>query len=358
MSVKPQKAAADIKSWAIECGFDLVGIAQPRASAYAAAFQKWISAGKHGEMAFLARNIEERLDLLKKFPWARSALCVALSYWQPLENSGPPVPGSDNAGAENGLSGKIARYAWGRDYHRVMDAKLKRLEQRIRTAFSLHTPDLQIRAYCDTGPIVEREFAAGAGLGWIGKHTLLIHPQHGSWFVLGELVLSLDLTPDTPLPDHCGTCTRCIDACPTAAISSGPVRSVDARRCISYLTLEHRGDIAVEFQEPMRGAEFLVGCDICQEVCPFNGAENPQRQPLRTHEPDFAPVPPAPKFSIEKILAWQESDWDQLTRGRALRRAKFPMWQRNAAILNGSAPGGEEPGPNGESPDDPTAFTP
>lgn len=184
---------------------------------------------------------------------------------------------------------------------------------------------MQVRAYVDTGPLLERELAANAGLGWIGKHTLLIHPRQGSYFLLGELILSEELEPDSPMPNHCGTCTRCIDACPTDAITP---YSVDARKCISYLTIEHRAAIAEEFHGPMRDAGFVIGCDICQEVCPFN------RAPLVSREPDFVPRAPAPEISLRQILEWQEQEWDILTRGRATRRVKFPMWQRNARILS------------------------
>jgi len=331
MAPTPQDAAT-IKSWAHELGFDLVGIARPGISAYAGAYQDWIAAGKHGEMAYLARNIDERLDLTRKFSWAKSVLCVAISYWREQEES-------EAQSAETGRSGKIARYAWGRDYHRMFEHKLKKLEARIRTVFAPGNPDLQIRPYCDTGPLLERELAARAGLGWIGKHTLLIHPEHGSWFLLGELVLSLDLPADSSLPDHCGTCTRCVDACPTNAIRAdaapGSTRSVDARRCISYLTLEHRGPIAPEFETPMRDAAYLAGCDICQQVCPFNGAQSSIRSPMPARDPDFSAHPPAPSIPLQQVLAWQEADWDQLTRGRAFRRAKLPMWQRTAKILAG-----------------------
>ena len=300
-------------------GFERVGVARPGASAYGEAFRAWLAAGKQGEMAFLSRQVEERLDVRKKFPWARSVLCVGLSYGQESVASGQMAEDGPKVG------GRIARYAWGRDYHKVVEGKLKRLERRVRGALG---GEMEIRAYVDTGPLLERELAAWAGLGWVGKNTLLIDPRHGSWFVLGELVMSVELEADGPIADHCGTCTRCIEACPTRAITP---YSVDARVCISYLTLEHRAAIPAALRGPMRQAGYLIGCDICQEVCPFN---NPGR-PILTAEPDFAARPPAPAVPLAEVLAWQEQEWDILTRGRAGRRAKYEMWKRNARVLGG-----------------------
>ncbi len=319
----PHHAAESVACWPAAQGFELVGIApaQPATHSRSQYRRHGFAAGPStAAMEYLARDPDGRLDLPKKFPWVKSILCVALAYWSPeaLESTG-----------DKSDEGRIARYAWGRDYHKVIEAKLKRLEKSIRALFE-KAPDaapaepLQIRAYCDTGPILERELAVRAGLGWIGKHTLLIHPRHGSWFLLGELLLSLELTPDDPMGDHCGTCQRCIEACPTHAITP---HAVDATRCISYQTLENRGTIPADMHAPMRQAGFIVGCDICQEVCPFN------RQPLPAQESSLAPREPAPSVSLQTILAWEEKDWDQQTRGRAFRRTKLPMFQRNARIL-------------------------
>jgi epoxyqueuosine reductase len=324
MSDTPFERAATVKAFARELGFDLVGIARPDASAYRDAYRAWVAAGKMGEMQYLARDVEERLDLRRRFPWVKSVVCVALAYWQEHH---------DTANGTAEPTGKIARYAWGRDYHKVMESKLKKLERHVRAAFE--TPvtrvappaggeKLEVRFYADTGPMLERELAARAGLGWVGKNTLLIHPRHGSWFVLGEMMLSVELAPDEAIGDHCGTCRRCVEACPTEAI--GPY-SVDARKCISYVTLEHRGEIGEELEGAMGEAGFLVGCDICQEVCPFN------RRPLATREGDFAVREPAPAVSLEEVLGWEEQEWDKLTRGRATRRAKFSMWKRNAEVV-------------------------
>jgi len=319
----PHTASEAIKAFALGEGFDLAGIAraEPSGQREARAYREWIAAGKHGSMEYLAKNLEERADLTKKFPWAKSVLSVAISYYQEVEAT------------EQVGEGKVARYAWGRDYHKVIEGKLKRLERRVREAFVPGAGEtaLEIRTYCDTGPISERELAAMAGLGWIGKNTLLLNPRHGSYFLLGEMILSLELAPDERMAEHCGTCTRCIEACPTEAIMPW---SVDARKCISYHTLEHRGAIDPVLHEAIREAGYVIGCDICQEVCPFNG------RPLVTREADFAVRAPAPAIGLEQVIAWQEQEWDILTRGRAHRRAKFEMWKRNAGIVRGEAGGG------------------
>ncbi|HUO06852.1 MAG TPA: tRNA epoxyqueuosine(34) reductase QueG [Phycisphaerae bacterium] len=310
----PHSLSSLLKRLALDTGFTLAAISRAKPSAHPDAYHQWIADKKHGEMHYLATAIDHRLDISQKFPWARSILSLALAYHQPT----PPQDSS----LKTQDSGKIARYAWGRDYHKILEAKLRILERTLRTALP-HT-DIIARAYVDTGPLLERELAANAGLGWIGKHTLLIHPTYGSFFLLGELVLNLDAEPDSPIPDHCGTCTRCIQACPTHAITP---YSVDATKCISYLTLEHRSEIPEEFHAPMRDANFIAGCDICQDVCPFN------RKPLPASDPDLVPRAPAPQISLQQILDWQEQDWDIMTRGRAFRRAKHPMWQRTAKIL-------------------------
>lgn len=314
MAKTPFEMSGLLKTLARDAGFELVGLARAEASAYGEAYRSWIAAGEHGAMEYLARGIEDRVDITKKFPWAKTILCVGLAYWQEM----PPAPEDVQLPA-----GKIARYAWGRDYHKVIEGKLRAIERRLRETFG---EELLARSYTDTGPILEREFAARAGLGWVGKNTLLIHPYEGSWFLLGEMVLNVEAEPDSPIGQHCGTCTRCIDACPTDAIT--PYR-VNGAKCISYLTLEHRGEVAPEFHGPMAAAGFVVGCDICQEVCPFN------RRPLALQEPDFAVKGPAPAVGLAQILAWQEAEWDVMTRGRAFRRAKHPMWVRNASILLG-----------------------
>lgn len=310
-----------VKELALGCGFNLVGIGPLEASRYGEEYQQWLAAGKQGEMKYLAQQVEARLDPLSKWPWARSVVVVALAYFQD-EPKGGDKQNEAVVGGGRGEMGRIARYAWGRDYHRVMDTKLRQLERAIRQR--LAPADFQVRACCDTAPIMEREVAARAGIGWVGKNTLLIHPLKGSWFVLGELITSLELAFDKPMPKHCGTCTRCIEACPTEALTPW---HLDARRCLSYLTLEHRGAIGVEFVPAMAEAGFIAGCDICQEVCPFN------HDPLSLTELDLRLQPPAPAVNLAEVRSWTELEWDKATRGHAHRRAKFAMWQRNADIL-------------------------
>jgi epoxyqueuosine reductase len=345
----PHSLAALAKSLALTLGFDLVGISRPQPSPpdRAAFYRNWLATGQHASMIYLQRNAEDRLDPAAKFPWAKSILSLALSYYQDVPSATPtprypdtptlpPPPLSTTPTLRHPDTpilppeGKVARYAWGRDYHKVFDHRLAQLEKSLRAHLPPELAAFKARTYSDTGPLLERELAARAGLGWIGKHTLLIHPKHGSFFLLGELLLSLDLAPDSPIADHCGTCTRCIQACPTAAITP---YAVNAAKCISYHTLENRGEIPPEFHAPMAQAGFLIGCDICQDVCPFN------RRPLPTREADFAPRPPAPTISLPLIQRRAEQDWDIATRGRATRRAKHPMWLRNAHIL-AETPGG------------------
>jgi epoxyqueuosine reductase len=312
-----------VESLAREVGFDLVGIAAPDASRWGDAYRQWVAAGKHGRMDYLAKNLDDRLEPQRRFPWLKSVICVGLAYWTGAETGKPAAEPLGSVAPEGKATAKIARYAWGRDYHKVVTKKLETLEKRLRKAIDV---PFDARIYVDTGPLLEREFALRAGLGWIGKHTLLIHPKHGSFFVLGEMLTSLELPFDTAMTDHCGTCTRCIQACPTEAITP---YSVDATKCISYQTLENRGDLPAELNEAMAAANFLIGCDICQDVCPFN------RAPLPTREADFAPQAPAPLVSLPQVQALDEHEWDKLTRGKAHRRAKLFMWQRNAGILAG-----------------------
>ena len=208
-------------------------------------------------MGYLERRVEERLDPARVLPEARSVLCVALNYYQ----GEAPDPSWR----------PVARYAWGRDYHDVIGPRLERLAAHLAEAAGARS-----RGYVDTGPVLERDLAARAGLGWIGKNTMLLHPRLGSWFFIGVLLTTAELAHDQPLADRCGTCRACLDACPTGAFVAPYV--LDARRCVSYLTIEHRGDIAPEAHAGMAGWQF--GCDICQDVCPWNRkAPSPERRP-------------------------------------------------------------------------------
>src|SRR5215218_863202 len=223
LPINREQLAADIKLRAHSLGFDLVGICDALPSAYRDYYRQWLADGSAGTMEYLQRRFEERTDVSTYMPGARSVVCVALNYHVPLENA-----------VSNDARGKIARYALGDDYHELIKSRLYELADFIRAA----APDAQTRCGVDTAPIMEKELAARAGVGWIGKNTCLINPHIGSWVLLGEVITTLDLPLDRPETDHCGSCTRCIDACPTQAITA-PYQ-LDARRCISYLTIEHR----------------------------------------------------------------------------------------------------------------------
>jgi epoxyqueuosine reductase len=240
------------KALALQVGFDLAGIARADAPRELAFLSEWVARGRAGEMAYLTTQVRKRSDLRAAFPWARSVLSVALQYDSPHPYSGDASPDR----------GWISRYAWGDDYHDVMRVMLTRLVERLRA----EAGPFESRLYVDTGPVVERAFAAAAGLGAWGKNTCLLHPRLGSWFFLGEIALELDLPADAPLPDMCGSCTACLDACPTGAFPAP--YELDATRCISYLTIELKGAIP----EDLRGGlgRHVFGCDVCQDVCPWN----------------------------------------------------------------------------------------
>ncbi len=298
-------------------------------------------------MAYLKEHLEIRLDVQKLLPGARAVICVADVYAGPEAYEGP---GKDAALTPRGAGeARLARYGLGRDYHKVIKKRLHRLVDDLTAAH----PNEQFRTTTDTAPIFERDFAVAAGLGWIGKHTLVLDRRIGSWFLLGCVVTTLDLqatpaaslTPDppatVPMPEGCGTCTRCIDACPTDAIAATPgAIALNATRCISYLTLEHRGPIDTALQPDM--GRWIGGCDVCQEVCPFNGG--PIDVPVN---PAYAPAPQRIDLQLVDILGWDESDRATILMGSALKRMKLWMLHRNALIAAGNALGAEEG--NGES---------
>lgn len=337
---------------AMALGFGLVGIAPAGPSPHIEHVRRWIAQGRHGEMGYLKEHLETRLDPDKLLAGARTVICVADKHPESTELK-PQGPGP---------YGRIARYAFGNDYHKSMKKRLHKLADALAEAH----PSERFRSTVDTAPILEREFAAQAGLGWIGKHTLLIHPRYGSYFLLGTIVTTMNLRttedaeypePTIPPTDHCGTCTRCIDACPTGCISATDPRSVDATRCISYLTLEHRNEIDPSLHGPM--GNWIAGCDVCQEVCPHNrdrstgigdrevefidkvDAPNIAQSRLRLSapplHPDHNPRPPAPALSLLQILDWNEDDRREVFKGSALKRIKLGMLKRNALIALGNA---------------------
>ncbi len=299
--------ALRIKERAIELGFDLVGIAPAGPSVYGDFLRSWLGAGRAGEMAYLERRVEERIDPGTYFPGAKSVVCVAMNYHAPLK----PRPAGEIA-----ARGRIARYALGDDYHDVMKPRLHALADFIRQI----APESQTRAAVDTAPILERELAMRAGIGWIGKNTCVINEGVGSWIFLGEVLTTLELPADVPSEDHCGSCRRCLDACPTGALTEA--YEIDARRCISYLTIEHPGELSGP-ESSMIG-DWLYGCDICQDVCPHNG------RALETIDPALTPRFEQGSIELAQVLGWDVDDYRRALRNSAMRRVKLPVWQRNA----------------------------
>ncbi len=306
----PADRSVLVKRVAASLGFERCGIAPAAPIAHADYLREWLAAGRAGSMGYLHRRIESRLDPRALMPAARSVIVVAHVY-----NQQPPPPPPDSA-----PRGRIAMYAWGDDYHLVIREKLDALIAQLRREIP---EPFDARPCVDTSAIIERELAAAAGLGWIGKNTLVLHQHLGSYFFLGVILTTLDLAPDAPATDHCGTCTRCLDACPTDAFPA-PYQ-MNATRCISYLTIEHRAEIPAEFHRPMDN--WLFGCDICQQVCPYN-----KDAPL-TKEPRYAARSPAPTPTLSEILAWTPADHAKQTQGKATDRATLNMWHRNAAIV-------------------------
>ncbi|MDM7327479.1 MAG: tRNA epoxyqueuosine(34) reductase QueG [Thermosynechococcus sp. Uc] len=306
--------ATAIKAFARQLGFHRVGIVDLRTYSHdhpsgVAALRRWLAQGFQGEMAWMANP--RRQDIQSVLPGAQSLISVALNYYQP--NPEPPP------------KAKIARYAWGRDYHRVLGKRLQALGQWLQS----QVPEMHYRWYVDTGPVQDKVWAEQGGIGWIGKHSNLISRQYGSWIFLGELITTLELTGDRPHTNHCGTCTRCLAACPTGAIVEPYV--VDANRCIAYHTIESRApELPPAIAAHLEG--WVAGCDICQEVCPWN-----QRFAQPTDVADFAPRSPLLKTSLEELATLSDEAWDELTRGSALRRIKPEQWRRNAqAVLSSS----------------------
>jgi epoxyqueuosine reductase len=302
-----------VKALALGAGFDLVGIASPEAPRELAFFREWVARGRAGEMAYLSGQVEKRSDLRVAFPWARSLVCVGLQYDTPLPYSTETAHGR----------GWISRYAWGDDYHDVMKARLEALAARLAEEIG----PCETRTYVDTGPVVERAYAAAAGLGAWGKNTCLLHPEHGSWFFLGEIVTDLELSPDAPRADMCGSCTACLQACPTDAFV-GPYE-LDATRCISYLTIELKGPIPQSLREGV--GRHVFGCDICQDVCPWN------RRRRRRGGPAFEPREGAVAPDLVELATLDDEAFRSRFRRSPVKRAKRRGLLRNVAVAIGNA---------------------
>ena len=296
-----------VKKRALELGFDAVAVG-PAIPEHGAAFERWLDTGYGASMAYLQRTRAERVDPRRLLPGTRSAITVALSY-----HAGDAVGPDDWA--------PVARYARGRDYHDVIRPRVASLVAFLREAGG---PGIESRAAIDTSAVLERDLAARAGLGWFGKNTNLLTEQLGSYFFIGVVLTTADLVFDEAAPDRCGTCTACLDACPTGAFVAPYV--LDARRCISYLTIEHRGDLPPEWRSAV--SDWIFGCDVCQEVCPWN------RKAAPTREPAFAAEEPL--GALEALLALDETAFRARFRGTAITRAKRAGLLRNVALALGN----------------------
>jgi epoxyqueuosine reductase len=303
--------AARIKELALAGGFARAGIATLAESATGQAFARWIGEGGHAGMGYLEKHAALRHDPRTLLPAARSVLCVAIDYAPPRDE---PAPAGD-------FWRGVARYARGEDYHDSVRERLGKVKAAIEAEFA----GVEARLCVDTAPILEREWAARAGLGSFGKNTNLLHPQGGSFFLLAELLLSLDLAPDLPVSDLCGACTRCLEACPTGALSA---YRLESSRCISYWTIEHRGDIPPGIRAGM--GEWVFGCDICQEVCPWNG------DPMGELAAEFVTPAARRELSLAAVLGGAESDLRELLRGTPLLRPKVDGLKRNVAVAMGN----------------------
>lgn len=293
-----------VKQHAIALGFHKVGIAvADNQDSAVTSLKAWLTLGYHADMEWMANP--KRFDIRACMPEVKSIICVALNYYTPHQRP---------TGKEYG---KISRYGWGRDYHRVMDKKLKALSQWLEG----QDEAIKTRYYADTGPIQDKVWAQQAGIGWIAKNGNVITREYGSWVFLGEVLTNIPLTPDQPHTEHCGTCKRCIEACPTEAITRPFV--VDANRCIAYHTIENRETIPEAIASNLKG--WVAGCDICQDVCPWN-----QRFARLTDVEDFQPYPwnVAPKLT--ELAQISEQEWNHRFPASALRRIKPQMWRRNA----------------------------
>jgi epoxyqueuosine reductase len=350
----PVDRAELLRRLALAAGFEAVGFApaQPltRAESYLA---QWFARGWAGEMDYLARWREIRVDPRKLLPDARSVIVVAHQYKQAslaVESEAPESPAGKPRARSEGIDprrtsprftigackeqpaqARVAQYARGRDYHKVIRKKLHSLIATLREA--LPEP-FDARVCVDTAPLLEREWAAAAGVGWIGKNTLVVNPRLGSFFFLGEVVTTLELAPSEPPMDHCGSCTKCLEACPTGALVAP--HQMDARRCISYLTIEHRSEIPGDLQ-PLIG-DWIYGCDICQDACPFNRKAPSTREAAYQPQADAAPV-----SDPTAVLAWTEEEYRANLAGSAVKRASLSMLQRNARIVLENAATGPRP---------------
>jgi len=312
--MKNEELKKDLIAYARELGFDSCRIAACAAPGHASEFRTWLREGAAGEMSYMEHGEEKRCDPQKVLPGARSIVVVALNYWQG-ESATPKAFGA--------AEGRIARYAWGEDYHEVISHKLDKIDNFLRRFGGRQ------KLYVDTGPILERDHAAQAGIGWHGKSTMLIDTQLGTWFFLGEILTTLELPPDPPQRDRCGTCERCIKACPTGAITA-PHR-LDARRCISYLTIELKSSIPVELR-PLIGNR-IFGCDDCLDACPWN------RFAQASRETAFSARRSTTGMLLRDYLKLNDVEFRALFRNSPIKRIKRRGFLRNVCIALGNVGG-------------------
>lgn len=298
----------EIKQKVLDLGFDACGICRATESGEEERYMQWLQDHWQGGMGYMERNIDKRLDPRLLVEGARSIISVALNYYPPVKLPGK-VP-------------QFAYYAYGKDYHEVVREKLRCLFEWIRE----RVPDVTGRYFSDSAPVLERFWAARAGLGFIGKNTLLIIPGKGSYFFLGELIIDIELDYDEPVTENCGDCTRCLRSCPTNAIEE-PYR-LNATRCISYQTIENKGEIAPEIVPNLRNN--VYGCDICQKVCPWN------RDAMSHNIPEFMPSDAFLKLDLEQIMEMDEDRWNHIFRQSAVKRAKLSGLKRNASAISKS----------------------
>ena len=318
MSVESYTAlATSIRQWGEELGFQQIGIAGVAIDADEARLMRWLELDRHGEMDYMQRHGSRRARPQEIVPGTIRVISARMDYLPPGALDAEGVLADPNLGY-------VSRYALGRDYHKLLRRRLAQLAARIASSCS----DSRHRVFVDSGPVLEKAFARDAGLGWIGKHTNLINRNAGSWFFLGEILTDLPLPIDVPATAHCGTCTACIDICPTQAIVGA--NELDARRCISYLTIELRGAIPIEFRKAMGNR--IYGCDDCQLVCPWNkfARLSVERDFLTRHGLDGA--------SLIELFGWSEAEFLARTEGSAIRRIGYECWLRNIAVALGNAP--------------------
>ena len=312
--------ADDIKRWGMALGFQQVGISDVQLPEDEQHLLQWLQQGFHGEMDYMQRHGAKRSRPDELIPGTLRVISARMDYW-------PGTARDAHTALTDHTQGYVSRYALGRDYHKVLRNRLAALGERINSTIEQH----HYRVFVDSGPVLEKALARNAGLGWIGKHTNLINRHAGSWFFLGELLTNVPLPVDAPASNHCGTCTACIEVCPTRAIVAP--YTVDARRCISYLTIELRSSIPEEFRTAMGNR--IYGCDDCQLFCPWN------KFARASEESDFTPRHRLDASSLIELFAWSEAEFLKRTEGSAIRRIGHECWLRNIAVALGNAPRSE-----------------